>query len=95
MRWINDEVRDAISNSHRATWFALFSTTTTADYMFINGVQHGNFRLHPVGRGHISEGCITLASEPSFDQLSAFLRSQPAQNVPGTQIRYYGTVTVK
>jgi hypothetical protein len=50
LQWLNDEVRDAISDSHRATWFALYSTTTANDFMFVNGVKWGNFRLHPIGR---------------------------------------------
>jgi len=43
----------------------------------------------------MSEGCITINSQAAFDQVAAFLLSQPAANIPGTKIRYYVTVTVK
>ena len=86
---------DLISNSDRAHWFALYAKGTLNDFTFVQGVKRGNFRLHPIGREGISEGCITINSQAAFDQLESFLRSQPPAYIPGTKIRYYGTVTVK
>jgi hypothetical protein len=45
----------------RSEWFALYSADTADDWVFVNGVQRGNFRLHPKGPRNLSEGCITLA----------------------------------
>ena len=86
---------DLISNSDRQHWFALYAKGTLSDFTFVEGIKRGNFRLHPIGRLGLSEGCITLSSLDDFNRLSAFLLGQPAANIPGTKIRFYGTVTVQ
>ena len=84
------------SNSERDQWFALYrNDKVVSDHTFVNGVQRGNFRLHPNGRFGVSEGCITLLSRDQFDKLRTWLLSQKPEMVPGTSIPYYGTVTVK
>ncbi|WP_206956831.1 tlde1 domain-containing protein [Trinickia acidisoli] len=64
------------------------------DETYIDGVRRGNFRLHPIGSGRISKGCITLVSATSFAQLSAYLRGGKVAYIPGTRIRCYGVVEV-
>lgn len=62
----------------------------------INGIQRGNFRLHPEGLMHLSEGCITVVSPFEFDNLQRYIRlRQPDLPVPGSTMRAYGTVDVK
>lgn len=91
-----DYALDIWSNSNRSTWFALYKADGKVDdWAFVNGVKRGNFRLHPNGRWGISDGCITLTSQAQFDRLSAYLLSQPVTVIPGTDIRYHGTVDVR
>ncbi|WP_276330775.1 tlde1 domain-containing protein [Paraburkholderia bryophila] len=61
----------------------------------MHGVRRGNFRLHPDGRFGINEGCIAIQSPARFDQLRAYLMAQDAKAIPGTNIRYFGTVDVR
>ncbi|MFL9979725.1 DUF2778 domain-containing protein [Paraburkholderia graminis] len=93
---VRDLALDMWSNSNRASWFGLYSADGQIDdWTFVNGVKRGNFRLHPNGRWGISDGCITLTSQAQFDKLSAYLLSQPAAMIPGTNTPYYGTVDVR
>ena len=87
-------LHDLISDSDRTQWFALFSTTTSNDFMTVKGVTRGNFRLHPEGRLGISEGCITLVNQADFDRLAKQLREQVPGTIPNTSTPYYGTVEV-
>lgn len=92
---IVDAVEDAVSGTHREEWFALYTTIPPiGDFLTIKGVRRQNFRLHPVGYWGVSEGCITLPSVGNFNVLRTWLRSQQTEKIPGTQIDYYGTVTV-
>ncbi|RQZ65528.1 DUF2778 domain-containing protein [Burkholderia glumae] len=94
--WLWDTAATLLNNSHRDNWFALYRNDGAIDdWTYVNGIKRGNFRLHPVGRAAISEGCITLTSPTQFDQLRTYLKSQAPQTIPGTTIKYYGTVEVK
>lgn len=94
--WLWDWIKDTASNVHRDNWFALYRNDSVVDdYTFINGVRRGNFRLHPNGRFGVSEGCIAVLSTQQFDKLRAWLLSQDTKTVPGTNMSYYGTVTVR
>jgi hypothetical protein len=94
--WIRDWFKDHASRVHHDQWFALYrNDRVVSDYTFVNGVRRGNFRLHPNGRFGISEGCITLLSQTQFDQLRGYLLSQETKIIPGTDIKYYGTVDVR
>ncbi|NRO95780.1 DUF2778 domain-containing protein, partial [Paraburkholderia sp. NMBU_R16] len=50
---------------------------------------------HTNGRFGISEGCITILSQTQFDKLRQFLLAQETKVIPGTNIKYYGTVEVR
>lgn len=65
------------------------------DTTLVNGVMRGRFRLHPIGPRHLSEGCITVMDVREFDKLRDYLLSSPLAYLPGTMVRYFGTVTVK
>ena len=68
----------------------------TGDTTNVNGVKHGNFRLHPMGPLRLSEGCITVVNPDAFDGLQKYIRSQGLTiPVPGTTMKAYGTVEVK
>lgn len=79
----------------RTRWFALWNPNT-GDTTMIDGIQRGEFRLHPDGPMHLSEGCITVVSYFEFDRLQRYIRTrQPDLPVPGTTMRAYGTVEVR
>lgn len=94
--WLWDWAKDKASHVQHDQWFALYRNDGVIDdYTFVHGVRRGNFRLHPDGRFGISEGCIAIQSPERFDQLRAYLMAQDAKAIPGTNIRYFGTVDVR
>ncbi|MGG1947048.1 DUF2778 domain-containing protein [Trinickia sp. NRRL B-1857] len=91
-----EKIEDTVSGTHRADWFALYTMTPpVGDSLVVNGVRRANFRLHPVGYWGISEGCITLPSVDNFYVLRNWLLKQKTAKIPGTNVDYYGTVTVQ
>ncbi|TCG05106.1 hypothetical protein BZM27_36160 [Paraburkholderia steynii] len=94
--WLYDVIKDKWSGVDHSTWFALYRNDGVIDdWTYINGIKRGQFRLHPNGRHGLSEGCITVHDQSQFDRLRTFLPSQPPQTVPGTAVKYYGTVLVQ
>jgi hypothetical protein len=81
--------------SHHSEWFALYRDDGVIDdYTWVNGVRRGNFRLHPIGGGGHSHGCITLASYAEFQGLRrALLQTNtiPARN---SGLNAYGWIEV-
>ncbi len=89
----NTVVRGNASN--HAEWFALYRDDGKIDdYTWIDGVRRGNFRLHPIGGGGISLGCITLQHKSDFATIrSALLRTKRVP-VYSTGIDAYGMIEV-
>lgn len=82
-------------STDRHKWFMLWNPVS-GDMTNINGIKRGNFRLHPMGRMRLSQGCITVVNAYEFDRLQKFIRSRGLTvPVPGTTLRAYGTVEVK
>lgn len=76
-------------------WFALYAADGRIDdKTFCDGVERGNFRLHPKGSMGISQGCIVIDNELLFDQLAMKLRGSDQMLVPGVDVKGYGIVTV-
>lgn len=93
---IEDLVKDRVNGTKRSEWFALYRADKKIDdFTVINGIKRGNFRLHPVGRVGISEGCITLPFISQFETLRKYLLSQKTEKIPGTQMDYYAKVIVR
>jgi hypothetical protein len=91
-----EAMRDMVRGTDRETWFGLFRADGKIDdYTTVNGVTRGNFRLHPIGPLGISDGCILVNSLSDFTRIAFQLMSAKSATIPGTSIRYYGTVTVK
>ena len=83
------------SSTDRRLWFMLWNPVS-GDETNIDGIKRGNFRLHPMGRLRLSDGCITVVNPYEFDRLQKFIRSQGATlPVPGSALRAYGTIEVK
>jgi hypothetical protein len=93
--WFRD-LAAAVYGADRRHWFMLWREGS-GDSTIINGVRRGNFRLHPMGPRHLSEGCITVVSPSQFDALSGYLHSQGAtMTVPGSGgLKAYGYVDVR
>lgn len=82
-------------STDRLEWFALYRADGKIDdWTFINGVKRGNFRLHPIGPMGLSEGCITLSYTTDFDYIRNQLLKTSMINVPGSQMKAYGTIQV-
>ena len=94
--WLRELIAERASGAGRSEWFALYRIDGKIDdFTFVEGVRRGNFRLHPIGRRGISEGCITLLSLTQFNRLRTHLLSQESKLIPGTNIKYFGTVDVR
>lgn len=92
---IVDTANDTFNGTRRRDWFALYTTTPPgSDFLMIHGVRRSNFRIHPVGYWGVSEGCITLPNIHNFYALRSWLMRQSTSKIPGTNMDYYGTVTV-
>ena len=74
-------------------WFALWRDDWNIDdYMWIESVKRGNFRLHP---GVLSDGCITLAHDSDFALLrNALLRTTKVDVPCMKKLKSYGTIEV-
>jgi len=69
----------------KAEWFALYRDDGNIDdRTWINGVERGNFRLHPPGPMGISLGCITLQHRSDFIAIrQALLTTQQVELANG------------
>ncbi|WP_095833581.1 DUF2778 domain-containing protein [Brenneria goodwinii] len=77
-------------------WFALYRIDNSIDdYTWCNGVERGNFRLHPqvTVRGR-SFGCITLPNNTHFMMLRSLLLSHGKSLYHGSNIETYGMLSV-
>jgi len=85
--------RNFIRNYQRRDWFALFRNDGVIDdQTIINGVTRGNFRMHAGSR---SDGCVTFQYSDQFAKVSKILQNTTTSTIPGTTIKYYGTLTVE
>ncbi|MBC8639475.1 DUF2778 domain-containing protein [Caballeronia sp. EK] len=94
--WLKDSWNSATGNpSHHYEWFALYRDDGLIDdWTWIDGVERGNFRLHPIGGQGVSFGCITLKSVADFQRLRQMLL-QTATIAAGTSgLRAYGWIEV-
>ncbi|WP_227746938.1 DUF2778 domain-containing protein [Paraburkholderia franconis] len=57
--WFRDTFGPWFGTTDRHTWFMLWNAHG-GDITNINSIQRGNFRLHPDGPMHESDGCITV-----------------------------------
>jgi hypothetical protein len=84
--------------NHHSEWFGLYSAETMSDYVFVNGVKRGSFRLHPLntdGSG-VSWGCITFYRSTDFQTLRSSLLRRKKVVVPGSQgLLAYGRIDVR
>ncbi|EMR7683327.1 DUF2778 domain-containing protein [Yersinia enterocolitica] len=73
----------------KAEWFALFRDDGNVnDTTWINGVERGNFRLHPAGPMGISLGCITLQHRSDFLTIRQALLSTRKETLANGLVTY-------
>jgi hypothetical protein len=94
--WAKDAWNTAIGEpTNHSEWFALYRDDRSIDdWTWVNGVKRGNFRLHPVGGGGHSYGCITLQSLAEFHRLRQALLQTSAVHAGDSGIRAYGWIEV-
>ena len=81
--------------THHDEWFALYHDGKKIDdYMWINGVRRGNFRLHPAGGQGRSLGCITLPSKADFQRIRTALLHTSKISVGTSGLKAYGWIEV-
>jgi hypothetical protein len=81
--------------SHHSEWFALYRDDGQIDdWTWINGVKRGNFRLHPIGGGGLSLGCITLQNYSDFQAVRRALLHTTTIPVGNSGLRAYGWIEV-
>ncbi|PCE22191.1 hypothetical protein BWP39_21185 [Paraburkholderia acidicola] len=92
---LHNFVASHFGSTDREKWFMLWNAVG-GDTTVINGVHRGNFRLHPEGPMHLSDGCITVKNGSQFESLQRYIRSGgPTMSVPGSDLKAYGTVSVR
>ncbi|PRY08731.1 DUF2778 domain-containing protein [Paraburkholderia sp. BL25I1N1] len=84
-----------VGSTDKQKWFTLWNPVS-GDTTNIDGVERGNFRLHPMGSLQLSHGCITVKNPYEFERLQIYIRSRGRTlPVPRTTMKAYGTVEVK
>lgn len=93
---VKDAYNTAIGHpSHHDEWFALYRDDGQVDdYTWVHGVKRGHFRLHPIGGGGHSFGCITLASYVEFQSLRRVLLNTSTVPARNSGLSAYGWIEV-
>ncbi len=90
-------VKDFKNGTNHDEWFGLFNAQTMTDHVFVNGVDRGSFRLHPLrpnGEGE-SWGCITFYNILDFQRVRSSLLKRNKIRVPGGKgLLAYGRIDV-
>ncbi|MDH6146472.1 MULTISPECIES: DUF2778 domain-containing protein [Paraburkholderia] len=81
--------------SYHSEWFALYRDDGKIDdTTWINGVERGQFRLHPAGGDGLSLGCITLPSRTDFLTIRTALLHTMTIAAGNSGLKAYGTIEV-
>lgn len=87
--------KDLRNGTNHNEWFGLYNDITMSDSLFVNGVERGGFRLHPLrpdGSGE-SWGCITFRNISDFQKLRSALLATQKMRIKN-KISAYGKVIV-
>ncbi|NUF77964.1 DUF2778 domain-containing protein [Snodgrassella sp. ESL0323] len=87
--------KDWENGTNHREWFGLYNDITMSDSLFVNGVERGGFRLHPLrpdGSG-VSWGCITFRNISDFQELRSALLTTQKMRIKN-KILAYGNVIV-
>lgn len=96
LAWTKDVWNAAVgSPTDRSEWFALYRDDGKIDdNTWVDGIERGNFRLHPIGGGGHSFGCITLQNGSEFQALRQALLHTTTIAIGKSGLRAYGAVEV-
>jgi hypothetical protein len=94
--WAKDTVISVLGTpTDHDEWFALYRDDGQIDdYTWVNGVERGNFRLHPIGRYGVSLGCITVQNLSDFQTIRRALLHTSTVPVRNTDLRAYAAIEV-
>lgn len=94
--WARDAVISMLGTpTDHGEWFALYRDDNMIDdHTWVNGVERGNFRLHPIGHYGVSLGCITLQNRSDFQTIRRALLHTTTVPVRDTGLRAYATIEV-
>jgi hypothetical protein len=94
--WATDAVNSMLGTpTHHDEWFALYRDDNIIDdYTWVNGVERGNFRLHPVRGDGVSLGCITVQNLSDFHTIRRALLHTSTVSVRNTGLRAYAIIEV-
>ncbi|RQR36743.1 MULTISPECIES: DUF2778 domain-containing protein [unclassified Burkholderia] len=94
--WIKDQWNAFKGNAtDHSEWFALYRNDGVIDdQTWVNGVQRGQFRLHPAGGEGVSLGCITLPSRVDFLRIRSALLHTTTVPAGSSGLNAYGTIEV-
>lgn len=94
--WAKDAINSVLGTpSHRDEWFALYRDDGKIDdYTWVNGVQRGQFRLHPAGGRGVSLGCITVASYADFQSIRRALLHTTVIPAGNSGLKAFGWIEV-
>ncbi len=80
----------------RDQWLALYAIDEKIDdIVYCNKIKRGQFRMHPKGPLGRSDGCVVFSEEKDFIQFKSIIKNGKNGKIPGTEIEYYGRLTVK
>jgi Protein of unknown function (DUF2778) len=96
LAWAKDAWNTANGTTiNHGEWFALYRDDGKIDdYTWINGLERGNFRLHPIGGGGHSFGCITMQSRSQFQTLRQALLNTTTIPARNSGLHAYGSIEV-
>lgn len=96
LAWTKDMWNTAVgAPTDRSEWFALYRDDGKIDdNTWVDGIERGNFRLHPIGGSGHSFGCITLQSRSEFLALRRALLHTTPISIGKFGLCAYGTIEV-
>jgi hypothetical protein len=94
--WVKDAGSSVFATPTRhSEWFALYCDDRQIDdYMWVDGVKRGNFRLHPQSGGGASHGCVTLQSYSDFQSVRRALLQTTTIPAGNSGLHAYGWIEV-
>jgi hypothetical protein len=94
--WATDTANSIIRTpTNHGEWFALYRDDGKIDdYTWVNGVERGNFRLHPIGGSGLSLGCITVQNIFYFQTIRRALLNTSTVPIQNTNLHAFGVIEV-
>ena len=94
--WAKDAANSIIGTpTNHGEWFALYRDDGKIDDVtWVDGVERGNFRLHPIGGRGVSLGCIAVKGRSDYQAIRRALLHTATVPVRNGDLRAYGMIEV-